>query len=533
MKFSVMKWPVVVAIIVVSVAAGWYLGKGGPQQQETAFEHAAKHLDSKYQCPMHPSIVKDKPGNCPICGMELRTIKEDKPAAKKEQKLLYWVAPMDPNYRRDKPGKSPMGMDLVAVYDDGGVEDNDEAGPVVRISAAVENNLGVRTAVVKSGKLWRKIDTVGYVSFDESRVSHIHLRVDGWIENLAVDVEGERVKKGQRLFDLYSPKLVNAMEEYVQALKISNPRLLRASTEKLVALGVSRRQINKLKKDQHVPRTISIYAPQKGVVSMLMAREGMYVQPANSMMTLADLSTVWVLAEVFESQSEWVKLGQSVDVELAYIPGRTWKGSVDYIYPSLNANNRTLKVRLRFDNPDEILKPNMYANVSIYGGGKDNVLSVPREALIRTGKNQRLIIAKGAGRFAQRMVVAGMESGDWVEIKAGIKAGEKVVISAQFLLDSEASMKASLLRMSGPEAEANGAGPVTARGIITRLMMDHGMISVRHEPIESLAWPAMTMDFNTQKGVSLQGLAVGDQVEFELLQSADGYMVSAIRKQGE
>jgi len=525
----------IVIALVIAVGIGWYAGQSSVPMQmtsETAVEHSVKHLDSKYQCPMHPNIVKDKEGSCPICGMTLIPVEQDKPTAKKEKKLLYWVAPMDPNYRRDKPGKSPMGMDLEPVYSDGDEGDNsDEKGPVVKISAAVENNLGVRTANVESGKLWRKIDTVGYVGLDESKVSHIHLRVDGWIEKLAIDSVGDRVKKGQRLFDLYSPKLVNSMEEYLQALRSNNQRLITASREKLVSLGVSQKQIDRLKKNRKVSQTISVYASQDGIVSMLMAREGMYVQPKNEIMTLADLSSVWVMAEVFESQSAWVELGQPADVELSFIPGRTWEGKVDYIYPSLDAKNRTLKVRLRFDNPGETLKPNMYANVTIFGGAKENVLSVPREALLRSGGSERLIIAKGNGRFAQRMVVAGMESGDFVEIKSGISAGEKVVTSAQFLIDSEASMKASLARMTDPApAPEEKAGPAKGTGVITSLMIDHGMISMQHDPIESLGWPEMTMDFTTMDGVSLEGLAVGDAVEFELMEMKDSYLISAISK---
>jgi len=538
MKFPSIKISLMVTLVVAAVIAGTYLSKS--EQQETALGHAEKHLDSKYQCPMHPNIVKDKEGSCPICGMTLIPVKEDKPAAKKEKELLYWVAPMDPNYRRDKPGKSPMGMDLIPVYSDGDEGDSDEAGPVVKISAAVENNLGVRTAKVEFGKLWRKIDTVAYVNFDESKVSHIHLRVDGWVEKLAVNIEGERVKKNQRLFDLYSPKLVNAMEEYVQAMRLTNSRLQAAAREKLISLGVSNRQIKQLKKTRKVPQTISIYAPQDGIVAMLMVRDGMYVKPSTRVMSLADLSSVWLLAEVFESQSAWVEEGQSADVELSYIPGRTWEGKVDYVYPSLDAKNRTLRVRLRFDNPGEILKPNMYANVSIYGGAKEDVLSVPREALVRSGGTERLIIAKGKGRFAQRVVVAGMESGDFVEIKSGISKGEKVVTSAQFLIDSEASMKASLSRMTDPETDdakskdmSDMDMPAKGTGVITGLMIDHGMITLQHDAIESLGWPEMTMDFTTKEGVSLQGLAVGDAVKFELLKSADNYLISAISKQGE
>lgn len=536
-----------VIIVAAAVGAGWYVGQTSiVVSNESAVEHSVKHLDSKFQCPMHPHIIKDEEGSCPVCGMTLVPVAQQETGVKKEKKLLYWVAPMDPGYRRNKPGKSPMGMDLVPVYDDADTGAEDGTGPVVKISAAVENNLGVRTAIVESGKLWRKIDTVGYVGLDESKVSHIHLRVDGWIEKLTVNIEGERVKKGQHLFDLYSPKLVNAMEEYVQAINSNNHRLISASRERLISLGISKGQINRLKKTRKVSQTISVFAPQSGIVSMLMVREGMYVKPANRVMTLADLSSVWVLAEVFESQSAWVKVGQSADVELSFLPGQKWQGIVDYVYPSLDEKNRTLKVRLRFDNPDEVLKPNMYASVSVYGGAKENVMSVPREALIRTGKNQRLIIAKGNGRFAQREVVAGMESGDWVEIKSGISAGEMVVTSAQFLIDSEASMKASLMRMSESNSEKENREKMTkemtesindllikGKGKVSSLMLDHGMITLQHEPIKLLNWPAMTVEFTTKEGVSLQGIMLGDQVEFELIKQADKYFISAINKQGE
>jgi len=499
---------IVTLVSVLSITVGWYLGQSGS------------------------SSSNDSP---------VEMTESDGEVSKAEKKVLYWVAPMDANYRRDEPGKSPMGMDLVPVYDDGDDTAGDEEGPSVKISPAVENNLGVRTAQVESGKLWRKINTVGYVVLDESKVSHIHLRVDGWIEKLSVSVEGDRVKKGQRLFDIYSPKLVNAMEEYVQAKRTSNTRLIDASKEKLISLGVSKQQIRKLDKNRKIPQTTSVYAPQDGIVTMMMVREGMYVKPSTQVMTLADLSSVWLIAEIFEGQSQWVKVGQSSDVSLSFVPGRTWEGVVDYVYPSLDAKNRTLKARLRFDNPGEILKPNMYANVSIYGGAKENVLSVPREALIRSGGNERLIVAKENGRYVQRKVVAGMESGEWVEIKSGIKDGEKVVVSAQFLIDSEASMKASLLRMSDSEEEAaknlqaDNAEMITAsgEGKITALMIDHGMLTLQHAPIESLGWPEMTMDFTTSQGVTLKGLSVGDQVKFELMKMDSKYLITMISKQGD
>ncbi len=362
-----------------------------------------------------------------------------------EKKVLYWVAPMDANYQRDKPGKSPMGMELVPVYADA------TAGDAITISPEVIQNLGVRTTKVENSRLWRGIDTVGYVDFDESKVSHIHLRTEGWIENLVVRSEGERVKKGDRLFDFYSPELVNAQEEFVQALAVGNKGLVSASAERLLALGISKQQIAVLRVNRKVRQTIAVFAPQDGVVSTLPVREGMFIKPAMKVMSLADLSSVWLLAEVFERQANWVSMGDSAQVTLSYLPGRQWQGKVEYIYPSLDPKTRTLKVRLRFDNPEEALKPNMYANVKIFGGAKNDILVIPMEALIRTGRNERVIVALGEGRFEARTVNAGIESGDWVEIVSGLKAGEEVVVSGQFLIDSEASIKASLNRMSKPD----------------------------------------------------------------------------------
>lgn len=369
--------------------------------------------------------------------------------------ILYWVAPMDPNYRRDKPGKSPMGMDLIPVY-------KKPAGNTdgVNIAPEMVQNLGVRIEKAERTRLWRGIDTVGYVNYDESRVSHIHLRTEGWIENLSVRSEGERVKQGELLFDLYSPELVNAQEEFVTALSSGNKGLIRASTERLNALGIADSQIKSLQTDKKVQQRISVYAPQDGVVFKLPVREGMYVTPSMQVMSLGDLSSVWLLAEVFERQADWVSVGQSAEVRLSFIPGKIWEGKVEYIYPDLDTTTRTLKVRMRFDNPGEKLKPNMYANVQIYAGAKNNIIVIPIEGLIRTGRDERVIISRGDGKFEAREVKAGIESGDYVEIISGVEEGDNIVVSGQFLIDSEASLRASLMRMGQPDTEP--ASPETA-----------------------------------------------------------------------
>ena len=365
-----------------------------------------------------------------------------------ERKVLYWVAPMDPSYRRDRPGKSPMGMDLVPVYAD--QQAGADAG-TVRIDPVVVNNLGVRDAAVARGTLARAVDTVGYIDYDETRISHVHVRKEGWIEKLRVRAAGEMIRDGQPLFDLYSPAMVNAQEEYLQALARGGRGLVQASREKLAALGVSTAQIAALEKTGKASQYIRFYAPQAGVLARLNVREGMYIRPETEVMSLANLDRIWLIAEVFEREADWVDVGQQARAVIPALENRVLQGRVEYIYPDLDPVTRTLRVRLSFANADGKLKPNMYAHIQIQAQPREGVLSIPREALISDGQAQRVILALGGGRFQARPVVAGMESGDRVEIVRGLQAGERVVTSAQFLIDSEASLKASLMRMHGRE----------------------------------------------------------------------------------
>jgi len=364
-----------------------------------------------------------------------------------ERRVAYWVAPMDANYRRDEPGKSPMGMDLVPVYEDelnGGGDDTN----AVRLSPSVINNLGVRTAKVERGPFRSQIETVGYIDYDESKIVHVHLRAEGWIEKLYVNSVGERVKKGDLLFEIYSPELVNAQGDYLNALGTGRADITRASKERLLALDIPEALIENLNKTRKVSQYVKIYAPQDGIVSALHAVEGMFITPKMTVMSLADLSSVWLLVDVFEAQASQIMEGLPAQVRLSYEPARVWEGKIAYVYPQIEAKTRTLKVRMEFENPDEALKPDMYAGVTIFGKEKPNTLSVPREALIRTGKSERVMLALGDGRFQPAAVKAGIESGNKIEILSGLNEGEDIVISAQFLIDSESSFTGSTLRMS-------------------------------------------------------------------------------------
>jgi len=385
---------------------------------------------------------------------------------------LYWVAPMNANYRRDEPGKSPMGMDLLPVYAD---EVDGQPG-VVAIDATIVNNLGVRTARAQRGELSQRIETVGYVAYDEDTVQHVHTRVDGWIEKLATKASGEAVKKGQLLFELYSPTLVNAQEEYLIALRSTNTLLLKASKERLSALGVTDSEIARLDKERTVRQRVRAYAESDGVIVHLGVREGIFVTPVTEIMSVAKLDKVWVLAEVFERQAAWVKPGQTAMVELEYLPGEMWHGSVDYVYPELDPKTRTLKVRLRFDNAAETLRPNMFARVTIQGDSVGEVVHVPREALIRGGSVDRVVLALGEGRFRAQPVQVGIESGDRVAIRKGVSAGDLVVVSGQFLIDSESNIESALRRMQDTAEEGTDN---SARDDPFEEPMDHSQHQMR------------------------------------------------------
>lgn len=374
---------------------------------------------------------------------------------------LYWVAPMDPNYRRDQPGKSPMGMDLIPVYQK--QDAGSEAG-TVRISPDVVNNLGVRTAAVRSGRLHLDIKTVGYVRYDENRLVTVSPRVEGWLETLHVKVAGDPVTQGAPLYTLYSPTLVNAQEELLLALRRENPALIGAAVERLSALQVPRADIEQVRKTGQVSQTITITAPQSGVINKLSVREGMFVRPGSSLMSIGQLEHIWVIGEVFERQASLVKVGDKVHIQLDYLPGKDLSGQVDHVYPTLNEQTRTAQIRARFDNPDGFLKPGMFAQIVIKTQPGPDVLLIPREALIRTGSQARVVLALGEGRFKSIAVDVGRVGDREVEIHSGLNEGARIVTSAQFLIDSESSKTSDFKRMQHADPEGVEHGDHDQRG---------------------------------------------------------------------
>jgi membrane fusion protein, copper/silver efflux system len=445
-------------------------------------------------------------------------------------KISHWVAPMDPNYRRDKPGKSPMGMELVPVYaDDAGQEGT------VKISANVENNLGVKIETVKHRNLSRVIDTVGYVTVDENNIDHVHTYADGWIKMLKVKTTGELVQKGALLLKLYSPTLNNAQEELLLALKNNSQGLLRAGEKKLMTLGMPQKQIDELKRTKHVTKYVNINATRSGIVSRLNVREGKFVKPATDLMTIEDLSFIWIIAEVFERQAGWVKAGQDVIATLPYVPRKTWQGTVDYVYPELDPKTHTLRVRLAFPNPDLTMKPNMYANINIHSQRIEKALAIPRSALIRTGEGDRVILALGNGRYKTQGVKLGIESGDYYQILSGVNAGCKIVISAQFLIDSESNLKAELTRISEDSRERDYTSPEEFVGMGVVMKVDKTMrkIVLKHQPIPSLNMPVMEMGLSVDTKLNLNNVKPGDEIHFVIVkQDNNQYRLIKIHAKG-
>ncbi|EIO3937125.1 efflux RND transporter periplasmic adaptor subunit [Vibrio vulnificus] len=439
---------------------------------------------------------------------------------------LYWVAPMDPNYKRDKPGKSPMGMDLIPVYADDLAGANDKPG-TVKIDPSVENNLGVKTAAVELAKLSPRIETVGYIAFDESQLWQTNVRVSGWVEKLYINAVGEQVKKGEVLFTLYSPELVKAQEELLNAKRTGRDGLVKGATERLLSLGVDREQINQVIRRGKASQTIEIKALANGVIASLNIREGGYLSPAQAVISAGPLNEVWVDAEVFERQAHWLTNGSQASMTLDALPGKAWQGEVDYVYPILDPKTRTLRMRLKFANPNGELKPNMFANITLQPVSDSEVLTVPKSSVIRSGGMTRVVLAEGEGKYRSARIETGREADDKVEVLQGLNQGDRIVTSAHFMLDSESSQSADLSRINGVEAAAETAW---AKGEITDLMTDHGMLTINHQPVPEWNWPGMTMNFNAAQGVDLSALQKGQAIEFEMQKTDDGqYQIVAIK----
>ena len=405
-----------------------------------------------YTCGMHPQIVQDHPGDCPICGMHLEPIRKQtaNPAAAGERKVKFYKSTMMPGEISQKPGKDSMGMDMVPVYEE-------EAGAadasIISIDPVTVQNMGIRTAEVTRGPLRKIIRTVGVVDYDETALTDVTVKYKGWIEKLFVDSTGKEVKQGEPLFEIYSPDLVPAQNEYLIALGagVGSQNLKASALRKLKNFDVSADQIATLEKTHAIKKTLRVNAPRSGIVVEKMAVQGQMVDAGMKLYRLADLSLVWVQSQIYEQDLPAVKLGQEAEVTLTYLPDRKFVGRVTYIYPTLDEKTRTAKVRMEFHNPGLFLKPGMFAKVELKANLDKSALLVADSAVLRSGEKNTVFVALEGGKFEPRTVVIGARGeGNNYAVLKGLKEGERVVTSGQFMLDSESQLKEAIQKMTEP-----------------------------------------------------------------------------------
>jgi len=388
---------------------------------------------------------------------------EQQSVTKGKEKPLFYRSPMNPSVTSKIPAKDNMGMDYVPVY---AADLNNKGVPgTVTIDPTVEQSIGVRTARAVITEMSRTIQTVGRIAYDEQLLVKLHPKVSGWVEKLFINETGETVKTNTMLLSVYSPQLVASEEEYLLALKNVEilkkspfPQirdgardLLRSSRERLELFDVPQHQIREITKTRKVMKGLHIASPAAGVVLSIGVREGTHVTPATELFSIADLSRVWTYVDVYEYELPWVRLGDRVEMRVTAVPRHVFVGKISYIYPYLDPKTRTNKLRIEFDNKDLLLKPDMFSDVTVFVSHKQHAIVIPTEAVIRTGKAPKIFIKTGSGRFAPRVVKIGMEADGKTEILEGVKPGETVVTSAQFMLDSESSLQEAASKMLMPK----------------------------------------------------------------------------------
>jgi RND family efflux transporter MFP subunit len=443
--------------LALAVGVGTVFLLAGCSPNETAAQEK-----TLYTCGMHPQVVQDKPGNCPICGMKLTPIRKQattataSPGPAGERKVKYYKSTMNPGETSPNPGKDSMGMDMVPVYEDAGTAGESS---VISIDPITVQTMGIRTALVGRGPLRHTVRTVGVIDFDETALAEVSTKFRGWIEKLYVDSTGKQMHRGEPLFEIYSPELYLAQTEYLVTLASPTnetgaaAELRRtAATTKLRYWDISEDQIAELERTRTPKKTMRMNAPRDGIVVEKMVVEGQMVEPGMKLYRLADIATVWVQAQVYEQDLPFVKLGQEAVVSLASQPEPKFRGRVTYIYPTVDEKTRTARVRMEFHNPGYFLKPGMYVTVEISSELLPNALLVPDMAILRSGQKNTVFVALDGGRFEPRAVVIGAPAeGNYYEVLSGLKEGERVVTSGQFMLDSESQLREAIQKMSEPK----------------------------------------------------------------------------------
>lgn len=437
---------------------------------DSSEQSAQKQL---YTCGMHPQVIQDKPGNCPICGMKLTPVRKQAHGVgtsssgmtNSERKIAFYKSTMNPGETSPKPAKDSMGMAMVPVY-----ESETAAGDSMNITmdASTVQKMDIRTGLVHRGPVRRIIRTVGAIDFDETALAEVSTKFRGWVEKLYVDSTGQQMHKGDPLFEIYSPELYLAQTEYLLTVASATNHDTTASalrktaaTTKLRYWDISEDQIAELERTRTPKKTLRMNAPRDGIVVEKLVVEGQMVEPGMKLYRVADLASVWIQAQVYEQDLPFIKLGQEATVTLASLPDPKFRGRVTYIYPVVDEKTRTAKVRMEFHNPGYFLKPGMYATVEIAAEISPSAVLVPDMAVLRSGEQNTVFVALNDGHFEPRKLELGARAeGGFYEVNSGLREGERVVTSGQFMLDSESQLREAIQKMMGQRSgEAVGSMP--------------------------------------------------------------------------
>ena len=502
----------IIAVAIVAAGGGYWLGSKGTSHDKVAATIA----------PVAPPVAD---------------------GARKERKLLYYRNPMGLPDTSPVPKKDPMGMDYIPVYAGEDAGESSAAG-TIKVSTEKVQKLGVRTEAAQLRVLDRVVRAAGRVEPDERRIYAVSPKFEGYVERLHVNVTGQPVGRGQPLFEVYSPELVSAQREYaiaaqgVESLKGADAtaqagmqQLAESSLARLKNWDISEAQVKALAQSGETKRTLTFRSPVAGIVSEKKALQGMRFMPGEALYQIADLSSVWVVADVFEQDIGLVKTGTSAKVRINAYPDKLFEGRIGYVYPTLNADTRTVPVRVELANPGLLLKPAMFAQVELPVAAKGSVVTVPLSAVIDSGTRQVVLVQQGEGRFVPREVRLGARSEAHVEVLAGIKDGEQVVVVANFLIDAESNLKAALGGL-GADTKASASTTVghKANGRIDDIDVKNATANIEHGPVASLKWPAMTMQFKFANSALLTGLKPGASIDFEFVERGQGeWVITAVK----